>query len=498
MRYILALLLLWAVPAHAVIVSGGLAAAGAASPAYDNASASSPGTGNLSWSHIPTGTPKGIICFVVQYNSGADQVSGITYGGTGMTEVAGSPLLKTTGEAMAVYGYFLGSSVPTGTQTVVATVSGAANKKGYCWSITAGNDTAVVDTTTISSDSVANPSGVLTTGVDSFAIFGGLSGFDTYSGNITSLANWTQHGGTDFGTEVVVADRYNIIQSDNITFGWTAAAEDAVAIGVAIKVSASTDVAAPYTASFNPPNAQTGVSQGTTSAVFHVLDDGNGVDNTTIRVTRTGGLLNTCGDNLVCTGAVGDITVTYPGLSLSYDDNVSFQIGASDSVPNAMDNVSYWFTVQSNPGGGGNRLVGDNTAGGSAYYIQSTANYTYTSSFTASSSGTAATAWIYFHDVGATNCKVDLYAAGDTGALLDSVIVPVSGSGWKSGTLTGGISIASGTSYRLGYTCNAFQRIRRDNGGLAHYCTTGNYTSPSNPNCYTGDVSGPINVYITD
>jgi len=257
------------------------------------------------------------------------------------------------------------------------------------------------------------------------------------------------------------------------------------------------DVTDPYVDGYAPPSSQTGVSVGTTSAVLHVKDNGIGVDTLTIQMTRTGGTVQTCGDNLVCTGSAGDITVTYPGLSLSYGDNVSFQIAASDLSANAMDNVSYWFSVQSDPGAGGTLLVGDNTVGDSTVNV--TSNWTYTTEYTAQLSGTANTIWIYYGNTNATSCKASIYVGNTTtGALLDSVTIPVSGTGWKSGTLTGEVSIVSGNKYRLGVVCNGYELIGSDSVGGYKICKSGTYASPPDPNCATSTGGKDIDAYVTN
>src|SRR3990167_4544585 len=113
--------------------------------AYDATSATTAaGTGALTWSHTPAGTPKGILVFIAQDASGgADQVTGVTYGGSAMTEVTGSPVLHSSGEPGAAYAYFLGSSVPTGVHQVVVSVSGAASKRGAAISLTAIGNTQI-------------------------------------------------------------------------------------------------------------------------------------------------------------------------------------------------------------------------------------------------------------------------------------------------------------------------------------------------------------------
>ena len=113
--------------------------------AYDAHSNSSQGTSTLSWTHTPSGTPKGVWVYVLQYNDGeTDQVTGVTYGGVSMTETADSPLLINRTEDYGVYSYFLGSSVPTGAQTVVVSVNGTGSTKvGGCITVTAAANTEI-------------------------------------------------------------------------------------------------------------------------------------------------------------------------------------------------------------------------------------------------------------------------------------------------------------------------------------------------------------------
>lgn len=213
------------------IIGGGVAA-----PAYDAKGASAVGTGNLTWTHTPVGTPRGILVFVIQDASGADQVSGVTYGGTAMTEVTGSPNLKATGEAMSVYAYFLGSSIPTGPQEIVATVSGAATKRGMSISVTSGADTQINDVdATLSSDIVANPYASLSLGgVASFAAIGFMSGqVDTSA--CVALEGWVNRYYSDFGVSVGGIDSYATVGTADVTIGHTQASDDYVAIGVAIQ-----------------------------------------------------------------------------------------------------------------------------------------------------------------------------------------------------------------------------------------------------------------------
>jgi|GEM_PF-2898654 len=192
------------------------------------------GTGNLSFVHVPNGTPRGALCHITQFGSEADQVSGVTYGGTAMTEVAGSPALQVGGEVDATYAYFLGSSVPTGAQTVTATVSGAATKSIECLTVAAEADTEVLDSEVINSTSAANPSVTLSASSrKNFSSINFLSGHDDPS-SITPLANWASRNETDGGSISQGTYTYNILGTSDVTAGWTQTAEDALGIAVAI------------------------------------------------------------------------------------------------------------------------------------------------------------------------------------------------------------------------------------------------------------------------
>jgi hypothetical protein len=89
------------------------------------------GTGELKWTHAPVQTnPRGVLVFVVQDVTAADQVTKVTYGGVEMEELSGSPFLHTLGaEDGALYAYFLGKNIPGGSNQVIVTVGGAATKQ---------------------------------------------------------------------------------------------------------------------------------------------------------------------------------------------------------------------------------------------------------------------------------------------------------------------------------------------------------------------------------
>ena len=202
---------------------------------YDAFALSAAGTSTRTWTHTPVGTPRAIVAYVV-HDGTADDISGCTYNGVAMTEMTGSPNVLATGEGHVVYAYHLGTSLPTGAQTVEATaISNVGLKLGYSISLQGADDTEVVDTdTSINSTSQADPSATLALGGRTcFCSIGFASGQDAASG-ITPLTGWTARNEADAGTEVVACYTYDTVDSADVTAGWTQTAEDACAIASAI------------------------------------------------------------------------------------------------------------------------------------------------------------------------------------------------------------------------------------------------------------------------
>lgn len=193
-------------------------------------------TNSLVFAHTPVGTPKGIIVFVVLTGTSSTIVSGVTYGGTTMTEQAGSPNIESAGEQGQVRCYFLGSSVPTGAQNVVVSLTSAVAVWAGSISVTATGDTSVVDTdATINGTAVANASCTLSLGgQDCFCAIGFYSGTNAPTNNLP-LTNWTNRQDHDFGTETGGMYSYDIIGSTDVTAGWTQPSGSAAGYAIALK-----------------------------------------------------------------------------------------------------------------------------------------------------------------------------------------------------------------------------------------------------------------------
>lgn len=184
--------------------------------AYDAASNVGTEAQSPSWTHTPTGTPRGVIVWVDTEFVSTDQVTSVTYGGTSMTEVTGSPLLKSSGEVAATHCFFLGTSVPTGAQTVSVTGTGQ-NKWGRCITVTADADTEIQDTDTDQSDSATASAVALTLGGNSsFVAAGGVSG-QPVVGSVSPATGWTSRDEYDFGGHVAICYTKDTVGSSDVS-----------------------------------------------------------------------------------------------------------------------------------------------------------------------------------------------------------------------------------------------------------------------------------------
>lgn len=212
--------------------------------AYDTKSAVTT-AGNMSWTHTPVGTPKGVLVLIVQNIGITNEVTSVTYGGTALTQTTDSPLYVDAGaEDGTVYAYFLGASVPTGAQTVAVNVNGTASAKtACCITLTAATSTLVVQNTEFIDytelGTVSNPSVDIT--VDEYksafiaaAMFTGKG----VAGDVSVLTGCTEVYERVIGSALAGFLRRSSIENGSGTFtcGWNITTSDeagilAVAIG---------------------------------------------------------------------------------------------------------------------------------------------------------------------------------------------------------------------------------------------------------------------------
>lgn len=200
--------------------------------AFDAFSNVAAGTGNLSWTHTPVGTPRGVKVDIVE-NGGSNGISSVTYGGVAMELAAVNT--KTSGEAGTVITYFLGKNIPTGAQTVSITVSDSVSKRAAATTVTAATDTCWLSADiSIGSDSITNPSSTLNLlGKTCFVSLAGHSGQGAVTGTAPTTG-WTSRLEYDFGAQVACWYTYDTVSTSNVACGWTQTADDAVMVALAI------------------------------------------------------------------------------------------------------------------------------------------------------------------------------------------------------------------------------------------------------------------------
>lgn len=225
-RLSLLLFLLLATPAYGAI-------------AFDAVTTNAQTTGDLSFSHTPVGTPRGVLVYVVTNAVGSDEVVGITYGGTAMTETASSPVVNSTGELGASHCFFLGSSVPAGAQTVAVDVGAGTVSIAACVTVTAANDTSVVTTGSVLSNNTATTTTTLLLGgVSSFCMTGFWTGLNAVT-NFAPLTGWTERIENDFTSQCAGIYTYDTVGTTDVSAGYTnSGGDDAALHNIAIRENA--------------------------------------------------------------------------------------------------------------------------------------------------------------------------------------------------------------------------------------------------------------------
>jgi hypothetical protein len=146
-------------------------------------------------------------------------LTGATYGGETMTELASSPLIHDDAEDSVVHVFFLGEGIPTGTQNFTISGSGVGSALVYVYIVTAADDTSVNAEDTHQAVE-ADPSGTIALGgVDSYVTEGWASG-ENFSFNVSALTNWTFDNGDQASSMSSGAMSYDIVGSSDVTYGY--------------------------------------------------------------------------------------------------------------------------------------------------------------------------------------------------------------------------------------------------------------------------------------
>ncbi len=212
--------------------------------AFDATSESHTGTtgsvseASFSWTHTPSGTPKGVLIFVIQNNSSTDKITSVTYGGTTVPAVTGGLAAAATAEPRLCKAFFLGSGISTGAQTVVVNrTNDTTLLYAVAITVTAGADTEVYlpgivliqAVSALAEQSVDDG----TTGVNSVRFAAVSSALNAAPGG---GANSTGVNVIDFGTEVAQVVREVTAGQGSRSVGFSnATSDDVAAVHLAVR-----------------------------------------------------------------------------------------------------------------------------------------------------------------------------------------------------------------------------------------------------------------------
>lgn len=136
----------------------------------------------FTFTHTPSGTPKGVLLFCMQDSTTTDVFTSASYGGVAMTAVSGGRAIDSAGEPMACKVYFLGASIPSGAQTVSIDHDTGVSSTLYavCVSVTASGDTTISGTPVLlENDGTLSEQSVGTGAASALRFAGGISGRGT-------------------------------------------------------------------------------------------------------------------------------------------------------------------------------------------------------------------------------------------------------------------------------------------------------------------------------
>jgi hypothetical protein len=294
-----------------------------AAVAHDAASESHTGTtgsasqASFSWTHTPTGTPRGVLVYVFTNGTATQTVTGVTYGGVAMTAVAGGAATDTAGEPGQVDTYFLGSGIPTGAQSIVVSRTNNATVM-YA---TAATQTAAT-TTEVTGIVLLQQSGAYaqqsvndgSPGTNSLRYAGGFYGAN---GVLAAGANSTLLHNIDLGSQTFNFARETTAGQGARNVGFTGASDDRAAVHLAVRELVNTTTLATST---DPAAATIAPGAPATDVDLFTLQTNNSTESIT-SVTV----------NLSTNNGVGRLAIT---------DNANTELGFTTSPVSGSNTIS--------------------------------------------------------------------------------------------------------------------------------------------------------------
>lgn len=303
------------------------------------------------FTHTPTGTPRGVILTAVNGNASTDFITSVTYGGVAMGEVLqATDTVTEPGNAQI---WFLGSSIPTGQQTVSIDLTSATTTDIHfvCITVTASADT-YVHTSGRVQENAANPSVTLDPGARTSMAFAALYGGGASPASFTPNGNCTAVHDHDLGAFYSSVIRQTTAASGSFAIGGTAASDDVAFVACTVTEKASPTVsptAGPATAAPGTPEGidihvgpQRSAATAGSIAPGVTTEDGGTIDATVSHGAATANADPATPDGLDVTlgpsAATSEAEVVAPGVTAeagSQDATVSHGAGSAEAESTA-------------------------------------------------------------------------------------------------------------------------------------------------------------------
>jgi hypothetical protein len=195
---------------------------------------------SISWTHTPVGTPTGV-AVVVGWNSVAQSITSVTYGGQACT-LKGTSDNPGANAVAAIYGL---ANPPSGAQTVQANFSGSVTGAGYSVTVLGGNTSQVfnaAEAAKATGDSGTSSISV-TSAVDELVIDAVVA--NPSGGEMTAGAGQAERGAAAFGGDRLEVSTEAGAASVDMTWTFTTTEWSAIGASFAAEAESTPQLLAP-------------------------------------------------------------------------------------------------------------------------------------------------------------------------------------------------------------------------------------------------------------
>lgn len=176
-------------------------------------------------SHNPLGTARAVVVALSHHSTAVDSITSVSYGTTAMSRVTSAQ--NASGGVSRSYLYFLGTSIPSGTQTVsVKRSNSTTSMRLTVMTWTADSDTTVLASAITASGLGANPFVDFASSTTTMVGVGVILSARNATSDLVEFSTLTRADSYDFGADVGVVSYQTVPHRSAFSFGYTASADD--------------------------------------------------------------------------------------------------------------------------------------------------------------------------------------------------------------------------------------------------------------------------------